>query len=87
MSSKDKVFPKELNTNYTVEDGGRLNAFAIEPSIQYVEHDNSWGFHKKAESLNGKIAMISFITILGIELFIGGEPIINKIIDVLNFLK
>ena len=44
----------------TEEDGGRLNAFATEPRMEVVEAENGWGFHDRAEKLNGRMAMLGF---------------------------
>ena len=48
----------------TTEDGGRLNAFASEPRMQVVEAEQGWGFHERAEKLNGRMAMLGFIALL-----------------------
>ena len=55
------------------EDGGRLNAFASEPRMQVVEAEQGWGFHERAEKLNGRMAMLGFIALLATEIAMGGE--------------
>ena len=57
----------------TTEDGGRLNAFASEPRMQGVEAEQGWGFHERAEKLNGRMAMLGFIALLATEIALGGE--------------
>jgi len=57
----------------TTEDGGRLNAFASEPRMQVVEAEQGWGFHDRAEKLNGRMAMLGFIALLATEIALGGE--------------
>ncbi|MAR07453.1 MAG: high light inducible protein [Cyanobium sp. NAT70] len=57
----------------TTEDGGRLNAFAAEPRMQLVDSDRGWGFHDRAEKLNGRMAMLGFIALLATEFAMGGE--------------
>ncbi|CCI26149.1 chlorophyll a/b-binding protein [Microcystis aeruginosa] len=55
---------------YTTEEQGRLNNFAVEPKM-YVDSSSSLGFTKKAEKLNGRLAMIGFVSLLVIELLTG----------------
>jgi len=57
----------------TTEDGGRLNAFATEPRMEVVSAENGWGFHERAEKLNGRMAMLGFIALLATEFALGGE--------------
>lgn len=56
--------------SYTVEDGGRLNNFAIEPKM-YVDEVSRVGFTEYAERLNGRLAMIGFVSLLALELLTG----------------
>ena len=56
----------------TTEDGGRLNNFAIEPTM-YIDpkieelqmQDNYETHNEKAEKLNGRFAMMGVIAALG----------------------
>ena len=57
----------------TTEDGGRLNAFASEPRMEVVEATQGWGFHDRAEKLNGRLAMLGFIALMATEIAMGGE--------------
>ena len=57
----------------TTEDGGRLNAFAMEPRMEVVSAESGWGFHERAEQLNGRMAMLGFIALLATEFAMGGE--------------
>ena len=57
----------------TPDDGGRLNAFASGPRMQVVEAEQGWGFHERAEKLNGRMAMLGFIALLATEIALGGE--------------
>ena len=49
-----------------VDDQGKLNNFAIEPTI-YVEQEPRTGFTTYAERLNGRLAMIGFVSLLGLQ--------------------
>ncbi|HIK37327.1 MAG: chlorophyll a/b-binding protein [Geminocystis sp.] len=57
-----------MNRNsYVTEDKGRLNNYAIEPRM-YVDSTQQFGFNKYAELLNGRLAMIGFVSLIGFEL-------------------
>ena len=64
----------------TMEDGGRLNAFATEPRMEVVEAEQGWGFHDRAEKLNGRMAMLGFIALLATELALGGESFVHGLL-------
>jgi len=68
----------------TQEDGGRLNAFASEPrmQVQVVEAENGWGFHERAEKLNGRMAMLGFIALLATEFALGGEAFTRGLLGI-----
>ena len=52
--------------NMTIDSEGRLNNFAIEPKM-YVDESNKTGFTEYAEKINGRFAMIGFISLLSLE--------------------
>ncbi|AMW29163.1 MULTISPECIES: chlorophyll a/b-binding protein [Arthrospira] len=53
-----------------MEEGGRANVYAIEPQV-YVEEAQQFGFNKHAEKLNGRLAMIGFVSALALEVLTG----------------
>lgn len=53
-----------------VDEQGKLNNFAIEPRV-YVQENPRAGFTTYAEILNGRLAMIGFISLLALEVFSG----------------
>ncbi|GET43659.1 high light inducible protein [Microseira wollei] len=59
-----------MTSRYTVEEGGRLNNFAIEPKM-YVDSTSRTGFTEYAEKLNGRLAMIGFVSLLALEVITG----------------
>ena len=64
------------------EDGGRLIAFGAEPRMQIVEAENGWGFHERAEKLNGRMAMLGFIALLATEFAMGGEAFTRGLLGI-----
>jgi hypothetical protein len=49
-----------------IEDGGRANVYAVEPRM-YVDDTKQFGFNEHAEKLNGRLAMIGFVSLLVLE--------------------
>ncbi len=59
-----------MNNGYTVNERGILNNYAIEPKM-YVDDTNEAGFTPYAELLNGRLAMIGFVSLLILEFSTG----------------
>jgi hypothetical protein len=59
-----------MRSGSIVDDQGKLNNFAIEPQM-YVEDQPQFGFTKHSELLNGRLAMIGFVSLLALEFFTG----------------
>ncbi|ELR97642.1 chlorophyll a/b-binding protein [Gloeocapsa sp. PCC 73106] len=53
--------------SFVVEERGRLNNYAIEPKM-YVDSTQQFGFNQYAEKINGRFAMIGFVSLIGFEL-------------------
>jgi hypothetical protein len=53
-----------------MDEEGKLNNFAIEPEV-YVQEAVEVGFTPEAEILNGRLAMIGFISLLLLEVATG----------------
>ena len=49
-----------------IEEGGRTNVYAVEPKV-YVDDSQQFGFNRYAEKLNGRLAMIGFVSALILE--------------------
>jgi hypothetical protein len=52
------------------DEQGKENIFAIEPEI-YVDESVQAGFTPYAEQLNGRLAMIGFVSVLLLEIVTG----------------
>ncbi len=59
-----------MTNSYTVNERGQLNNFAIEPKM-YVDESVNTGFTKYAEKLNGRMAMIGFVSLIATEVLTG----------------
>ncbi len=59
-------------TGLVTRDGeGHHNVYAKEPRMEYALADAGWGFHARAEELNGRLAMLGFVAALTTELMTG----------------
>jgi hypothetical protein len=56
--------------SYTINEQGQLNNFAIEPKM-YVDESVKPGFTEYAETMNGRLAMIGFVSLLAFEVLTG----------------
>ncbi len=54
------------NRGLMLDDQGKMNNFAIEPKV-YIEDQARTGFTPYAERLNGRLAMIGFVSLLALE--------------------
>ena len=49
-----------------LDNDGKMNNFAIEPKV-YIDDEDRTGFTPYAERLNGRLAMIGFVSLLALE--------------------
>ena len=59
-----------LVAGYTVDDEGLISAYSIEP-VMYADEKQRAGFTTYAERLNGRLAMIGFVSLLAVEVLTG----------------
>jgi len=61
-----------MRTNASiVDDQGLMNNFAIEPKVYVDDQGDRTGFTTYAELLNGRLAMIGFVSLIALEVFTG----------------
>ncbi|MEH2318623.1 high light inducible protein [Nostoc sp.] len=58
------------NRGFTINERGQLNRFAIEPKV-HVDETSRTGFTEYAEKLNGRLAMIGFVSLIALEVLTG----------------
>jgi hypothetical protein len=54
-----------------IDEAGKMNNFAIEPKVYVDEQGDRTGFTPYAEMLNGRLAMIGFVSLIALEVFTG----------------
>ena len=80
MTQVPAMPPQIRGVTITEEDGGRLNVFAKEPRMEVVELEQGWGFHDRAEKLNGRLAMFGFVSLVATEFFMRGEALTHGLL-------
>ncbi|WP_055075486.1 chlorophyll a/b-binding protein [Pseudanabaena sp. 'Roaring Creek'] len=58
-------------TAFTKDERGILNNWAIEPKMYVDQGDDRFGLTEYAELINGRLAMIGFVSLVAIELVTG----------------
>lgn len=58
-----------MRSGAVVDNQGKLDNFAIEPLVSFAESQT--GFNERAEKLNGRLAMIGFISLIVMEVVTG----------------
>lgn len=59
-----------MRSGTVMEEQGRLNNYAVEPKM-YVMEEQQVGFTQYAEKLNGRLAMLGFVSLLVLEALTG----------------
>jgi Chlorophyll A-B binding protein len=64
-----------MRSGSILDEQGKLNNFAIEPQM-YVDAAVQTGFTAYAEKVNGRLAMIGFVTMVALEA-VTGHGLVN----------
>ena len=88
MSASTKTTKRVHVNNYAESEGGMwdsedtqlLDPRVIEPRMYLAspESESGWGFHRRAELLNGRLAMLGFVIGLVVEV-LSGQGILQQL--------
>jgi hypothetical protein len=70
-SLKQRSFSESENQGWCADDRGLADPRPLEMPMRIVGSERGWGFHPRAELLNGRLAMLGFLTGVLIEAFTG----------------
>ncbi len=70
-----------MRNGSVIESDGKINMFAIEPPM--IVEESKVGFTPDAELLNGRLAMIGFVSLLALE-GITGHSLVYWVTTLLN---
>jgi hypothetical protein len=65
-----ELLDRSLVKGYTMDDEGMINTYTIEPAM-YIDPTKRAGFTVYAEKLNGRLAMMGFVSLLAMEVVTG----------------
>ncbi|KAB8335151.1 high light inducible protein [Scytonema tolypothrichoides VB-61278] len=54
-----------------IDEAGKMNNFALEPKVYVDEQGDRTGLTPYAELLNGRLAMIGFVSLIALEVLTG----------------
>ena len=79
MQTLKKPEQKIINRGFMIDEAGQANNFAVEPQV-YIDESVSAGWTEYSEKLNGRLAMIGFISLLATEM-LTGNTLVNLFIN------
>ena len=66
-----RSFSESEGQGWCSDEGGLDDPRPLEPHMRIVAKDQGWGFHQRAELLNGRLAMLGFAVGVVLELATG----------------
>ena len=73
-----RSFSESEGQGWCSDEGGLDDPRHLEPQMRIVAKDQDWGFHQRAELLNGRLAMLGFAIGVLLEL-VSGQGILQQI--------
>ena len=73
-----RSFSESEDQGWCADDRGLADPRPLELPMRIVGSDRGWGFHPRAEMLNGRLAMLGFLAGVLIEWF-SGQGILQQI--------
>ena len=73
-----RSFSESEGQGWCSDEGGLDDPRPLELPMRIVDRDQSWGFHRRAELLNGRLAMLGFVAGVLVE-WISGQGILQQI--------
>ncbi len=68
---QQRSFSESEGQGWCADDRGLDDPRPLEPKMRVVGKEQGWGFHARAEMLNGRLAMLGFLAGVLIEWFTG----------------
>jgi hypothetical protein len=73
-----RSFSESEGQGWCSDEGGLDDPRPLEMPMRIVGRDQGWGFHRRAELLNGRLAMLGFAAGVVLEL-VTGQGILHQI--------
>ena len=74
----ERRFSESEDQGWCSDEPGLDDPRPVEPRMRIVDAKEGWGFHPRAELLNGRLAMLGFVTGVVLEL-VTGQGILQQI--------
>ena len=66
-----RSFSESEGQGWCSDESGLDDPRPLEPHMRVVNRDQGWGFHHRAELLNGRLAMLGFVALVVVEWTLG----------------